>query len=169
MILRLHAPETAGNPELAQALQKEVLDVFESDHAWGLTEGLLRHPVSSVTHLHQTSGYKSNVSGESVSLAPGCSVFRCSKWTYQNISTMVSLRPISIPACGRLDTCTNRETLPPELQPVLLQQTLDLTSQAASPDSPYKNENSIVLRKLFSSVSYIALFAGFASLFSNIP
>jgi hypothetical protein len=48
MILRLHAPETVGNPELAQTLQKEVLDVFESDHAWGLTEGLLQHPVSSV-------------------------------------------------------------------------------------------------------------------------
>ena len=49
-----------------------------------------------------------------------------------------------------------RETLPQDLQPVLLQQTLDLTSQAASPDSPYQNENSIVLRKLFSSVSRIA-------------
>jgi hypothetical protein len=48
-----------------------------------------------------------------------------------------------------------RETLPQDLQPVLLQQTLTLTSRAASPDSPYRNENNIVLRKLFSSVSLL--------------
>jgi hypothetical protein len=45
MILRLHSPETSGNPELAQAMQKELLAVFESEQAWGLTEGLLQHPV----------------------------------------------------------------------------------------------------------------------------
>jgi hypothetical protein len=48
MILRLHAPENAGNPELAQAMQKELLAVFESEQAWGLTEGLLEHPVRAL-------------------------------------------------------------------------------------------------------------------------
>lgn len=34
-------------------MQKELLVVFESDQAWGLTEGLLQHPVSRVRERYQ--------------------------------------------------------------------------------------------------------------------
>jgi hypothetical protein len=80
---------------------------------------------------------------------------------------MVSVWPLRDLAHERLNLCINRETLPLELQPVLLQQMLNLTSQAASPDSPYKNENSIVLRKLFSSVSPIVILGGSARMLAD--
>lgn len=46
MILQMHAPEAAGRPDIAKAMQRELMQVQESDMAWGLTEGLLQHPVS---------------------------------------------------------------------------------------------------------------------------
>lgn len=138
--------------------------MFESDHAWGLTEGLLQHPVSFMVLLG--SGRRSAYL-KLASEASNRSLLRRSKWTYQNLSTMVSLWLLQAPARERLNSCINRETLPTELQPVLLQQMLNLTSQAASPDSPYKNENSIVLRKLFSSVSHAVNLGGSARTFAD--
>ncbi|KAJ9108122.1 hypothetical protein QFC19_002589 [Naganishia cerealis] len=49
------------------------------------------------------------------------------------------------------------DTLPTELHPVLLQQQLRLASEAASPTSPHYTENSIVLRKLFSTLASLIL------------
>lgn len=46
MILQMHAPEMTGNAEVAKAMQKQLIEVQKTDQAWGLTEGLLRHPVS---------------------------------------------------------------------------------------------------------------------------
>lgn len=48
MILQMHAPEMAGNAEVTKAMQKQLIEVQKADQAWGLTEGLLRHPVSRV-------------------------------------------------------------------------------------------------------------------------
>ena len=94
-------------------------------------------------------------------------ILRRPERTHQNFSTMVSRWPLYGLAREMLTSCINRETLPSELQPVLLQQTLNLTSQAASPDSPYKNENSVVLRKLFSSVSYTSGLGGATRTFAD--
>lgn len=49
MILQMHAPEMAGNAEVAKAMQKQLIEVQKTDQAWGLTEGLLRHPVRPLT------------------------------------------------------------------------------------------------------------------------
>ncbi len=46
IILQMNAPENAGNADLAKALQKQLQEIQRTDQAWGLTEGLLRHPVS---------------------------------------------------------------------------------------------------------------------------
>lgn len=48
MILQMHAPEMAGNTEVTKAMQKQLIEVQKTDQAWGLTEGLMRHPVSQV-------------------------------------------------------------------------------------------------------------------------
>lgn len=60
----------------------------------------------------------------------------------------------------------HRDTLPAELQSVLLDQQLRLTSEAASPSSPYRAENKIVLRKLFSTVRLQSI-QGMARAYSN--
>ena len=46
MILEMHAPEMAGNAEVTKAMQKQLIEVQKTDQAWGLTEGLIHHPVS---------------------------------------------------------------------------------------------------------------------------
>ena len=45
MILQMHAPEMAGNAEVTKAMQKQLIEVQKTDQAWGLTEGLIHHPV----------------------------------------------------------------------------------------------------------------------------
>lgn len=51
MILQMHAPEMAGNAEVTKAMQKQLIEVQKTDQAWGLTEGLLHHPVSLAAFL----------------------------------------------------------------------------------------------------------------------
>ncbi|KAJ9116745.1 hypothetical protein QFC20_000680 [Naganishia adeliensis] len=113
MILQMHAPEMTGNAEVAKAMQKQLIEVQKTDQAWGLTEGLLRHPNPIVRFFGA-----------------------------QNAQTKIA---------------RDWDTLPVELQPVLLDQQLRLTSEAASPSSPYYAENKIVLRKLFSTLASLIL------------
>ncbi|KAJ9120790.1 hypothetical protein QFC22_002724 [Naganishia vaughanmartiniae] len=90
----------AGNTEVTKAMQKQLIEVQKTDQAWGLTEGLMRHP------------------------------------------TKIS---------------RDWDTLPADLHPVVLNQQLRMASEAASPSSPYYRENSIVLRKLFSTLASLIL------------
>lgn len=52
MILQMHAPEMAGNAEVTKEMQKQLIEVQKTDQAWGLTEGLLHHPVSHVVFFN---------------------------------------------------------------------------------------------------------------------
>lgn len=134
MILQLHSPEAMGNAEIARAMQEELLKVHESEQAWGLTEGLLQHSVclTGITLLD-------------ASVLPGVRISQNAVVRFFGAHN------------AHIKISRFWETLPEELRPALLSQTLRLTSEAASPASPYAGDNNVVLRKLFSSLASLIL------------
>jgi hypothetical protein len=82
----MHAPEAQGNPAIAKAMNQELLKVHASDEAWGLTEGLLQHPVSPYSLVsirsHILMSYRLS--------EPSRPLLRSSKCSHQNRSVLVS-------------------------------------------------------------------------------
>lgn len=83
---------------------------------------------------------------------PNCQVLWSSECPDEDCSRLVSRYEQSPNNAGPFNAYP-RDTLPVELQAVLLDQQLRLTREAASPSSPYYAGNKVVLRKLFSTVS----------------